>query len=91
VVQAGDQVSSDLAGEVVVLNLATGVYYGLEGVGARVWGLLREPITVGTIVETLLAEYEIDRETCRRDVEELLERLASERMIELRDASDPSA
>lgn len=90
-VQAGDQVATDLADEVVVLHLASGVYYGLEGVGARVWRLLREPTTASEIVEALLAEYDVDREECRRDVEALLERLAAERLIETRDESDASA
>ena len=38
---------SDVQGdEVVLLNLRDGVYYGLDGVGARVWTLVQEPRTV---------------------------------------------
>jgi hypothetical protein len=39
-----DQVSSDLKGEVAILDLKAGVYYGLDAVGARVWELLQGPV-----------------------------------------------
>jgi hypothetical protein len=41
VVAAKDQVSCDLAGEAVILNLKSGIYYGLNPVAARVWSLIQ--------------------------------------------------
>ena len=38
-----DQVSCDLAGEAAILNIKSGVYYGLDPVGARIWNLMQEP------------------------------------------------
>ena len=46
VVASPDQVSSDLAGEIVMLNLASGTYYGLDEVGARIWNLVQQPTPV---------------------------------------------
>ena len=43
VVAAKDQVSCDLAGEAAILNIKSGVYYGLDPVGARIWSLVQEP------------------------------------------------
>ncbi|PYO16907.1 MAG: PqqD family protein, partial [Gemmatimonadetes bacterium] len=40
VVATKDQVSSDLAGEAIVLSLRTAMYYGLDQVGARIWELV---------------------------------------------------
>jgi hypothetical protein len=40
VVAVRDQVSSDLGGEVAILDLTGGMYYGLDAVGARVWELV---------------------------------------------------
>jgi hypothetical protein len=37
-----DVVFHDLQGELVLLNLKTGVYFGLDSVGTRIWHLIRE-------------------------------------------------
>jgi len=37
-----DVVFRDLAGEAVILNLASGIYFGLNEVGTRMWNLLAE-------------------------------------------------
>ena len=54
-----DQLSADLTGEAVVLNTKSGVYYGLNAVGATVWDLVGEPKTVGGIGEALLEKYDV--------------------------------
>ena len=77
VVAAKDQVSSDLGGEVAILDLAGGVYYGLDEVGARIWELIQQPIVV--------EEYAADRTRIRRDVLAFLQRLADEDLVEVKD------
>ena len=83
VVAAKDQVSSDLGGEVAILDLKAGVYYGLDTVGARIWSLIQEPRTVNEIRDILLEEYEVEPERCERDLLVLLQRLADESLIEV--------
>jgi hypothetical protein len=83
VVAAKDQVSSDLGGEVAILDLKAGVYYGLDAVGARIWSLIQEPRTVNEIRDILLEEYEVEPERCERDLLVLLQRLADEGLIEV--------
>lgn len=83
VVAVKDRVSADLAGEAVILNLKSGVYYGLNAVGGRVWQLLQEPRTVAAIRDTLLEEYEVDRDSCDRDLLALLQELATAELIEV--------
>jgi coenzyme PQQ synthesis protein D (PqqD) len=88
VVATKDQVSSDLAGEAVVLSLRTAMYYGLDQVGLRIWELVREPMRVAAIRDTIAQEYEVELERCERDVLDLLHQLASEGLIEVRDATE---
>ena len=83
VVAAKDQVSSDLGGEVAILDLKAGVYYGLDAVGARIWSLIQEPRTVYEIRDIPLEEYEVEPERCERDLLALLQRLADEGIIEV--------
>ena len=84
IVAAKDQVSCDLAGEAVILNLKSGVYYGLNPVGARVWSLIQEPRTVGAVLEALLEEYEVDPGRCEGDLLLLLDELIGRDLLEIK-------
>jgi hypothetical protein len=85
VVATKDQVSSDLGGEVAILNLTAGTYYGLDAVGARIWSLIQEPRTVEEIRDVLVSEYEVEPDRCEGDLIALLRRLADEGLVEVRD------
>jgi hypothetical protein len=82
VVASKDQVSCDLAGEAAILNLQTGVYFGLDPVGADIWKLLQEPRTVGQIRDAMLALYEVDPPTLDEDIRILLNQLAEHGLID---------
>ena len=83
VVAIRDQVSADLAGEAAILNLKSGVYYGLNAVGARIWSLIQEPKSVEDIRDAILNEYDVDPERCESDLLQLLQQLAAEGLIEV--------
>ncbi len=85
VVAAKGQVSSDLGGEVAILNLDAGMYYGLEEVGARIWELVQEPRLVEEIQAAILKEYEVDPARGRHDVLALLQELVDKGLVEVRD------
>ncbi len=86
-VASQDQVSADLSSEsaesVVILNLKDGVYYELKEVGTRVWSLLQQPISLQSILDKLLEEYEVDAERCEADLLALTENLARYGLIEI--------
>jgi hypothetical protein len=84
VVIAPDQVACDLQGELLILNTASGVYYGLDPVGKRIWSLLREPHRVSAIRDVLLEEYNVDRERCDRDLQALLKDLVRNGLVEVK-------
>lgn len=87
VVATPEQVSSDLAGESVILNLKTGMYFGLNEVGASIWNLLQQPRSVKDICAQILEEYEVESEQCERDVLTLLHELSESELIEIKDAA----
>lgn len=84
VVASPEQVSCPLGDESAILNLKNTVYYGLNSVGARVWELLRQPRSVGEIRDALLEEYEVEGERCERDLLDLLEKMRSEGLVEVK-------
>jgi len=54
--------------ETVLLNLDNEQYYGLSGVGTRLWELLEAGTTFGRALAALLAEYDIDRDALVADI-----------------------
>jgi hypothetical protein len=78
------QVSCDLSGEVVILNLQDGIYYGLNAVGARIWSMLEAPRSFDEICRSLLEEYDIDPDVCEKQLSALLSDLATHGLIEVR-------
>jgi hypothetical protein len=80
-----DQVSCQIDREAVILNLKSGVYFGLNEVGARIWALLQSarPHTVGEIEAAIAAEFEVAPEECARDVRSLLEQFYAAGLLEV--------
>lgn len=79
-----DQVSSDMAGEAVILNLKSSAYYGLNEVGAWIWNMLQEPKTVNEIRDVILVQHEVEPEQCDRNLLVSLRQLEAEGLIEVR-------
>jgi hypothetical protein len=82
-----DQVSSDLAGETILLSMQSAMYYGLDEVASRIWELVRDPIQVSEISETIAREYDVERPRCEADVIEFLRELETKGLIEVRDGT----
>jgi hypothetical protein len=88
VVAAEDQVSCDLAGEAAILSIRSGKYHGLNAVGSRIWNLVQKPMSVNDIRDALLEEYDVEPERCERDLVALLQELAANGLIEIRDETN---
>ena len=67
--------------ETVLLDLASGTYFGLDPVGARIWQLMGEDKTLAEICEVMLAEYDTTRETLEHDALDLAKNLADQGLI----------
>ncbi len=81
-----EQASADLGDEAAILNLKSGVYYGLDAVGARIWALIQTPRTVREVRDTLLEEYDVEADRCGEDLIALLGELAEHDLIDVTDA-----
>ena len=77
-----DVVSEVAEGEVVLLHLKRGVYYALDQVGSRFWGLLQAGSDLDHARASLLEEYDVAPEQLGRDLDRLLEDLAEHGLVE---------
>ena len=74
---------SQLAGETVLMNTATGDYFGINAVGTKIWNLLAQPVSSDTLVESLVGSYDISSEQCRIEVKQFLKNLESRKLVVL--------
>lgn len=72
-----------LGDEAVILNLSTGVYFGLDDVGTRIWQLLSEHGSAEKILQSLRAEYEVEEAQLRRDVDDLIRQLSDHGLVQV--------
>lgn len=77
-----DQAAADLDGEVLVLSLETGAYYGMRDVAARIWELVRHTTTVGAVSATITAEYDVDPDQCAHDTAAFMTTLVQHGLVE---------
>jgi len=78
-----DVLMREVDGESVLLNLLNERYYTLDEVGTRMWTLLTTSESIEDAWKGLLAEYEVEPETLRRDLQELIEKLVENGLLEL--------
>ncbi|MEP3052412.1 MAG: PqqD family protein [Erythrobacter sp.] len=77
-------VSREVSGEMVLLNLESGTYFGLDTVGSRVWQIIEEsPVALSIICDQIESEFDAPRELIERDIMALATDLSSQGLIEL--------
>ena len=54
--------------ETVLLDLESGIYFGLDGVGKRIWETLSEDKTLAETIDLIVDEYDVAEEQARDDV-----------------------
>ena len=83
IVISKDVVSCDLGGETAMLDMKEGIYYGLNEMGTIIWEYIQKPITLQEVVDKILAEYDVDEETCYLDLTELLDQMAENGLVDI--------
>ena len=78
-----DVIFRDLDGEIIILNLASGVYFGLNAVGSRAWSALAESGSVPHAIEVLKSEFDVEDDVLHRDVIALITTLSDQGLIRI--------
>jgi hypothetical protein len=73
--------SGELDGELFIIDVQTGKYYSLNPVANRIWEILETEKTTEEVVNTLLEEYDIDKDTCHKEVKTYIEELKNKTLI----------
>jgi hypothetical protein len=76
-------IQSAIGDEVVMLDMDSGFYFGLNSVASIIWGKLEKEISFEEIIAELLEEYNIDQFTCENETEIFLNQLLEKNIIKL--------
>lgn len=80
----------ELSGETVLLNLESGVYFGLDPVGTRIWSLLAQNHPLATVCSIMLGEFEVEAGVLERDVLRLVSELCEKGLVTPGSAESPA-
>ena len=78
-----DVVARELSGELMLLDLASGKYFGLNAVGARLWQLLEEGQNTAQAREIMLDEFDVTPERLDGDLADLIGQLVDARLAKV--------
>lgn len=71
----------EVDGEAVILDMKNGTYFGLDPVGTRVWQLLIEHARLEAVFSALAAEFDVDPDTLRADLLDLVAALEGKQLL----------
>ena len=79
--------------ESVLLNLESEQYFGLDETGTRIWQVVTTSPNIDTAYQELLAEYDVQPEMLRENLNELLGHLVEHGLLQVfpADAQKPAA
>ena len=84
-----DVLFQELTGEGVLLNLKTGVYLGLNQVGTRIWQLFEDRPVLSRIVDSIVTEFDVEREQCAMDLVALVNEMTEHDLVTLTPPDSP--
>lgn len=69
ITRSPDLVATEMDGDIVMMHIKSGQYFGISGVGPRIWALLEQPTTLDELTSAIVNEYVVDEQTCRTDIQ----------------------
>ena len=83
VLRRGKMIEAEVDGELVALHVENGTCYGFNGTATRIWALTEAPKRLSELKDALLREFDVDPETCERQLRELLGELERDGLVTL--------
>ncbi len=74
-------VLAELDGQIVMMSIENGEYYGFNEMATIVWEKIESGIRVSELVEKLIAEYSVTKEECAKDISELVKYLSNKNIV----------
>jgi len=80
-----NNLATEVDGDVVLLDLSSNEFVGLDTIGSSIWSHLEDPVSFKGLCQTLMTKYEVVEEVCRADVLEFLQELSQSNLISVQE------
>lgn len=88
VVKVSDGLLAEHLGEeLAILNSESGLYFGLNAVGAKIWELLQEARSLEAVSTVVASEFEVEPARCQADVQALVRQMLDAKLVQVVDES----
>ena len=81
--RSGRLIEAEVDGELIGLEVEQGTCFGFNATATRIWALIETPKRFSELRDELLGEYDVDRDTCERELRDLLATLQADGLVEL--------
>jgi hypothetical protein len=78
--------SQEVDGEIVLLDMESENYFGLDEIGAAFWQLLQSHEILQDVLERLLEMYDVEEAVLQKDLESFVKRLDENGLVRIEDA-----
>jgi len=88
---SGDVAAKEIDGEILVMNVANGMYYSLDGVSAVAWRLIAAGHSLDQVAVALAQTYGVDESSTLSDITDLAMHLVDEGLVKVSTSGDQTA
>ena len=81
--KSGNHVETIVDGETVLMHIVDGKFFSLNGTSQRAWELICDDMPFGDLVTAMISEYQIDRETCALQLQDMLGQLQKRTLVDV--------
>ena len=75
--------AQEVDGEMVLLDMESENYFGLDEVGTAIWQAMQEKETLKEVFEVLLEQYEVEAEMLEHDLSDFVAKLVESGLLKV--------
>ena len=76
--------AQEVDGEMVLLDMESENYFGLDEVGTAIWQAMQEKETLKEVFDLLLEQYEVEAEVLENDLSDFVGKLVESGLVEVK-------
>lgn len=85
--QTTEQLATELDGEVLMMHIESGNYFGLNEVASFIWQQLETPMTAQALCAAIASEFDVAKEQCEADTLTFLDGMVKDGLLQRIDDS----
>jgi hypothetical protein len=75
--------AQEVDGEMVLLDMESENYFGLDSVGSAIWNAIAEKKVLKDVYEKLLLEYDVEPEVLQKDLNDFVQKLVESGLVKV--------